>query len=205
MRWTLGITGAVLALGLAGAIWMMAVGAGQAPIDTDAAATPGATPGAELHPSVTHGPEPGATPTTGTEVPEPDPSTPPQNGLPPLPTPTPLVVGPLPDSGSESGALIDGFPDAVMGPVPASDVLESSIATEGSTMQVTLVARTDSPADDVRTHYRGLWSQLGLTASVEAPEGEVAFSNAHSSMSLAFAPASGTGIVYMIYGVLRTN
>jgi hypothetical protein len=205
MRRTLGVTGAVLALGLAGAIWMMAVGGGRTPIDTDAAATPGATPGVEPHASVTHGPEPGATPTTGTEVPEPDPSAAPENGLPPLPAPTPLVAGPLPDSGSESGALIDGFPDAVMGPAPASDVLESSIATEGSTMQVTLVARTDSPADDVRAHYRALWSQLGLTESVGAPEGDVAFSNAHSSLSLAFAPASGTGTVYMIYGVLRTN
>jgi hypothetical protein len=92
-----------------------------------------------------------------------------------------------------------------MGPAPASDVLESSIATEGSTMQVTLVARTDSPADDVRAHYRGLWSQLGLMESAGAAPGDVTFSNAHSSLSLAFASASGTGTVYMIYGVLRTS
>ncbi|MDR7110854.1 hypothetical protein J2X03_000710 [Microbacterium trichothecenolyticum] len=205
MRRVLGISGAVLAVAIAGAIWLMTTSGGQTPIGTDAAATPGATPGAMPEPSVTHGPVPGATPTTGTEVPDPDTSAPPTSGLPPLPAPTPLIDGPLPDSGSESGALVDGFPDSVMGPVPGSDVLESSIATEGSTMQVTLVARTDASADEVRSHFRELWSQLGLTESAGGIEGAVTFSNDHSSLSLAFAPASGTGTVYMIYSVLRTS
>ncbi|HKP06165.1 MAG TPA: hypothetical protein VJU58_02830, partial [Microbacterium sp.] len=152
-------------------------------------------------------PVPGATPTTGSEVPDPDPapSSRAETGLPPIPAPAPLVALPLPRSGSESGALVAGFPDTIVGPVPGSDVLESSIATEGRTMQVTLVARTDSSAEDVRAHYRDHWARLGLTESVGAAEGDVAFSDMHSSLSVAFTPASGTGTVYLVYGVLRAG
>lgn len=197
MRAVLWVVGAVVALGIAVTVWLLVAGPGSnASAGPDAGATPG--------PTVTQGPVPGATPTTGSEVQPPEESAPPTDRLPPLATPSPLVSGQLPPSGSASGELVKGFPADVAGPAPDSQVLESSIATEGSTMQVTLVARTDASADDVRAHYRELWAGLGL-ADAGGTDGSVTSSDTLSSLTLTFSPSSGTGTVYMIYGVLRTS
>ncbi len=61
-------------------------------------------------------------------------------------------------------------------------------------------------ADDIREHYRPLWAELG-------PDGgphrrwiaDVAYPIAFTSLTLAFTPASGTGTVYMVFGVFRTS
>jgi len=197
MRTVLWVVAGTVLLGIAVAVWLLvtAPGSGAAP-DPESGATSGATP--------THGAIPGATPTTGSEVQPPDSAATPSDRLPPLPESSPLVSDPLPASGSASGELVTGFPADLMGPAPDSQVLESSIATEGSTMQVTLVARTDAAADDVREHYRALWAGLGLIATA-GEEGTVAYSDSFSSLSLAFSPSSGTGTVYMIFGVFRTS
>jgi hypothetical protein len=198
MRRVLGGVGIVVALGLAVAIWLIATGAGSGTPDAaDAGATPGATS--------TRGPVPGATPTTGSENQAPDPSAPAADRLPARGTPAPLVSEPLPASGSASGELVDGFPADLLGPAPDSEVLQSSIASEGGTMQVTLVARTDAGADEVRAHYSELWSTLGLSDAGAGDDADLAYSDAFSSLSLAFSPSSGTGTVYTVYGVLRTS
>ncbi|KJL43798.1 MULTISPECIES: hypothetical protein [Microbacterium] len=199
MRTVLWIVAAVVVLGIAVTIWLLTIGSGTAGVDgadPDAGSTPTAT--------VTQGPIPGATPTTGSEVQPPDETAAPIDRLPPLPTSSPLVSDPLPASGSASGELVKGFPVDLMGPVPDSQVLESSISTEGSTMQVSLVARTDAADDDVRAHYRELWADLGLT-DTSGGDGSITYSDAFSSLSLAFSESSGTGTVYMIYGVFRTS
>jgi hypothetical protein len=121
-----------------------------------------------------------------------------------VPAPAPLAAAPLPDSGSASGELVAGFPASVIGPTADSDVLSSSIATEGDTMQVTLVARTDTSTDDIRTHYAQHWAGLGLAPSDSEGAGS-AYADAYTSLSLAFSPDSGTGTVYMIHAVFRTN
>ena len=71
-------------------------------------------------------------------------------------------------------------------------------------MQVTLVARSDASADDIRTYYEQKWASLGLAASGVA-DGTTSYSDSLTSLSLAFSPASGTGTIYMIYGVFRTS
>ncbi|MFB7891617.1 hypothetical protein ACFC1I_05415 [Microbacterium sp. NPDC056044] len=197
MRAVLWIVGGVAVLGIAVAVWLLTAGPGSG-----ASADP--EPSASPSPTVTQGPIPGATPTTGSEVQEPDETAAPIDRLPPLTTSTPLVSDPLPASGSASGELVKGFPADLMGPAPESQVLESSISTEGSTMQVSLVARTDATADDVREHYRTLWAGLGLT-DTSSGDGSVTYSDAFSSISLAFSTSSGTGTVYMVYGVFRTS
>lgn len=200
MRRVLWAVGAVVAAGLIGAIWLLTTGGGGASPAGDDGANPdtGGTP----QPTAAQGPLPGATPTTGSEVQPPDPSASPSDRLPPPPAPTPLVDAPLPPSASASGKLVDGFPTDVMGPARVSDVLQSAIATEGDTMQVTLVARTDAKPDEVREHYRALWSGLGLAGASGA---DVAYSDALSSITLAFSPGSGTGTLYTVYGVFRTS
>ncbi|GAA1953914.1 hypothetical protein GCM10009776_14740 [Microbacterium deminutum] len=133
----------------------------------------------------------------------PAPTQTPGGGLPPVPDPTPLVSAPLPHSSSASGKLVAGFPKSIMGPTSKSDILSTSIATERDTMQVTLVARTDASADDVRAHYKKLWAALGL-ADAGATDGGVAYSDSLSSLSLAFSSA-GTGTVYQLFAVFRTS
>jgi len=173
-------------------------------------ALPGAGPTTSATPqtpdsiATTPGPLPGATPTTGSEVEPPSPTPAADSGLPPLPAQTPLVADPLPRSASATSELVDGLPIPVMGPASDSDVISSSIATEGQTMQVTLIARTDAPADDVRAHYRDQWTKLGLAAS-GAEGADVASSDSFTSLSLAFSSTSGTGTLYTVYGVFRTS
>jgi len=198
MRAVLWAVGAVVVVGLGLAVWLLVTAPGSG-------ATDGAEPSATPRPTVTQGPVPGATPTTGSEVQPPEASAPPTDRLPPLPSQTPLVSEPLPASGSASGELVDGFPTELMGPAPDSDILESSIATEGATMQVTLVARTDASPDDVREHYRTLWASLGLSDAGATSGADTAFSDSLSSLSLAFSSSSGTGTVYMVYGVFRAS
>ncbi len=219
MRRVLLIVGALTAVGLAMTLWLSVGGGGSLLSGTPGggAAAPGdsssgdSAPGTQPTPSdggplpeTTPGPVPEATPTTGSEVPDPDPTAPPGNRLPPLPQPSPLVDPPLPASASASGTLVDGFPRAIMAPAPGSDVITSAIATDGDRMQVTLVARSDASADDVRAHYSTLWASLGLTDAGSAPGG-ASFSHSFATLSLAFSPPGGTGTVYAVYGVFRSS
>ena len=201
MRIVLWGVGAVAVVGLGVALWLSTTASDPgAPGAVGATATPTATPA----PARTQGPVPGATPTTGSEVLPPEASAPPTDRLPPLTAPSPFVSAPLPVSGSASGELVDGFPVHVMGPSPPSNVLQSSIATEGGTMQVTLQARTDATPDEVRRYYRALWSGLGL-ADAGASGADASYADALSSVSLAFSSSAGTGTVYTVYGVFRTS
>lgn len=202
MRNVVIVVGAIVATGLLIAAWLFTTGGG-AP-GASPSTSQSRSPSPSTSPAPTPGPIPGATPTTGSEVQPPSATESPGSGLPPLPAQTPLVTPPLPASGSASGELVEGFPESIMGPAPGSDVLSSSIATEGETMQVTLVARTDAPADDIRDHYRQQWAALGLTESVSAGA-DAAYIDSFTSLTLAFSPASGTGTIYMVYGVFRTS
>ena len=201
MRWVLIGVGTLAFVGVAVAIWLMTVGPGA----DLAGATP--TPAPTSTPiSAPPGPAPGATPTTGSEVNTPDSEdSAPSDGLPPLPTPTALVEAPLPATASAEGSLVEGFPEQAAGPSGDSVVLTSSIASEGETMQVTLVARTEASADEVRAHYRETWSRLGLAETASTDGAATAFGDTYTSLSLAFTAGSGTGTVYVIYGVLRTG
>lgn len=196
MRITAWAVGGVVALGLIIALAL-------------ALSPPAAQPGAETTPgssaSPTHGPNPHGTPVPGSEVQTPDPSAADPDHLPPPDERSPLVEPPFPRSGSAEGSLVEGFPAHVMGPTADSDVLSSSIATEDDTMQVTLVARTDESEEDVRAHFSRIWSELGLTESPQSDTSTLTVDHGSSSLSLAFTSSSGTGTVYMVYGVFRTS
>lgn len=191
----LAAVGVVALIGVGIAVWLFTAPARET---TSPTATPSATSAA------TPGPVPEATPTTGSEV------LPPEGGgvsdrIPPLEPSTPLVTPPLPDSASDQGQLVDGYPVDVMGPAAGSDVVESSISTEGDRMQVSLIARTDATREEVSRHYAELWASLGLLPQPGGADGALAYASTFESLSLAFTPASGTGTVYMIHGVFRTS
>lgn len=212
MRRVLWLTGGVVAVALAAAVWLWAAGAGgdtgpgAAPSATNPAASPAATPGSEPEPepTPTRGPVPGAAPTTGSEVQAPEAGQPDPGRIPPLPETTPLVGAPLPASGSAEGELVEGYPSDAMGPTLDSDVVSSAIATEGDAMQVTLVARTDASPDSVRAHYREAWTAIGLIAHGATDAAGLSYTGRMASLTLAFAAESGTGTVYTILGSFRT-
>lgn len=194
MRITAWVVGGAVALGLTVALALVLSPPGSQPT----AGTPSSTA------SPTRGPNPDGTPVPGSEVQTPDPSAPDPDHLPPLDEESPLVEPPFPPSGSAEGSLVDGFPVQIMGPTSGSDVLSSSIATEGDTMQVTVVARSDESREDVRAHFSRIWRDLGLAESPESDASALSVGDGSSSLSLAFT-SSGTGTVYMVYGVFRTS
>lgn len=207
MRWVIGVVAVVVAAGLGWAIWTStqsgedaATPAAGASADPNGGGTSG-TDGAA--PTPTTGASPGATPVDGSEVVAPDPQQTDSAALPALPQPKPLVSAPLPKDAAEQGALVDGYPTDVAAPAPASDVIDSSIASDGTTMQAALNARTDQTPDEIADHYRAVWAKLGL-APTTADGSTVAYADQFTSITLV-ARESGTGTVYTLYATLRTE
>lgn len=153
------------------------------------------------------GAAPGGTPAHGSEVPEPDEAAPEASGpggTAPAPDSTPSVGATLAPSASAVGELVDGYPEPIMTPMTRSDVLDSSIATEGDAMQVTLVARSTASPDEISDHYRSVWADSGLEPVGSQTSG-ASFADASTSLTLAFTPDSGTGTVYVLFGVFRSR
>ena len=173
------------------------------PAGDTAGASKGATKGSggKASDKPTVGPLPQATPTTGSEVLPPTAT--PNNRLPKITPQPPLVSAPLPKTASKNNGLVPGFPKQVMGPATKSTVLSSSIATEKTTMQVSLVATTTTAQNDVQKHYEKLWASLGLRRGTAA-DGTLTYVGAHESVALSFG-TTGTGNRYTIYGVFRTK
>ncbi|CAH0221158.1 hypothetical protein [Microbacterium sp. Bi121] len=181
------------------------------------------TPSAEVAP--TPGPLPGATATTGSEVPpsndEADESPKSGTGHPPLsematqppadPAPeeppldaaVPLVKAPLPAPASRNGGIVSGFPTRIATAMDDSKVVSTSIATESTVMQVSLVASSSTDPAKIREHYRKQWSALGL---VERGGGTdtLAMAGAFEALTLSVT-STGTGNVYTIFGVFKTE
>ncbi|MEJ1921973.1 hypothetical protein [Microbacterium sp. KHB019] len=155
----------------------------------------------------TPGPLPDATPTTGSEVPSTGSEVPPATargtGLPPLDAVVPLVKAPLPAPASRSGGIVSGFPTRIADAMDGSTVVSTSIATENTVMQVSLVASSTDDPDSIRAHYLKLWTGLGL---VEAPDnGEMlAVTGSFESLTLS-VKTTGTGNLYTIFGVFKTE
>ncbi len=152
------------------------------------------------------GADPGAAPADGSEVPDPEDAAPEASGpgAAPAPESTPFPGGTLPASAAATGELVDGYPEPIMTPMPTSDVLNSEIATQGDVTQVTLVARTTASPDEIREHYRALWDDTGLEPA-GTQDSDTAFADASTSLTLGFAPESGTGTVYVLFGVFRSQ
>lgn len=210
-RWTTPMRVAVVSVAVlvaAGIVLIVMLTAASPP-----AAESGPTAASPTALPTTAGPHPGATPTTGSEVLPPSPTDPdaaappdastPGPGLPPLQKTDPLMSAPLPPSGARDGALVAGYPASIAGPLPGSAIVTSALSTEGSVMQLTLVAVSSASVDELRAHYRRLWASLGMTDQL-SDDGTVTSAGAHESLTLSVAD-SGTGNRYTIYGVFRTE
>jgi hypothetical protein len=171
----------------------------EAPAARPAVASPAAT---------TPGPAPDATPVAGSEVLPPQ-ATDASAGLPPLdgdpsrPADPPLVSAPLPAPGSVQGGLVAGYPADLAGPRPGDEIIESAVTTEGTALQATLSARTADPPADVIAHYRAQWEARGLAPALDTGD-EFAARSGTAALTVS-ASAGGTGTVYTVYAVLRTE
>ncbi len=199
MKIAIGAVGVLVVGGIVAAAVFASMGApGHGDAGGASTSGPSATRGA------TPGPHPGATPAPGSEVPPPAAAT---NGSPPAPAPptaaSPLVSAPLPESGSRDDGVVDGYPTDIAGPMDGSSVRFTSIAVQDTVMQISLTAATTDIPDDIRAHYRAVWSGLGLTEQPTA-DGTTTFAGPYASLTLSFA-SSGTGDRYVVYGVLRTQ
>ena len=190
MIWTLSIVAGVVVVGLIASAWVATRGG---PGVGEAVATS----------APTAGPSPSATPVAGSEV------QPPTAGsvvdqVPARPAATPRIAAPLPASGSLQGGLVDGFPAELAGPLEGSTTVDSSIAGDGTTIQVTLVGRTAQSPAEVIAAYEARWSALGLVPAPSAPS-TASYSDAFTSLTVGFSPSAPTGTLYTVYGVLRTE
>lgn len=194
-------TGLTRAMKIAiGAVGVLVIGGVIVAVVLNGTGKPSAS--ATSSPSASHapGPLPGAIPTEGSEVRPPTAT--PMSGLPPVEAATPLISDPLPKSASREGGIVDGFP-AVAGPLDGSKVGSSSIAVQDTVMQVSLSAVSTASQDDIREHYRTLWNTAGLREQPTA-DGTTTFAGTYGSLTLSFG-SSGTGNLYTVYGVLRTQ
>ena len=187
---------AVIGAGVVIASWPSA-GPGSAAPD---AQTSGST--AAPADAVTPGPVASATPVDGSEVLPPT-SNEPLNRIPPREPAPPTLTGPLPAADSAQGRLVAGFPVAVIGPAEGDEVIDSSIAPEGTTLQVTLTARSERDAEAIRDHYRALWLPFGLTPQARSTD-ELSFGSATASVTLDVV-GTGTGTVYTVVATLRAE
>jgi hypothetical protein len=175
-----------------------------------AAKTPGASTVPPAAPAAPSAPGAPATPTGtaerfSTEV------LPPASGstgttLPPSkPLPT-LVAGPLPKSASAAGKVVSGFPSVVLPAVSSSVIITSSVATQGSHLQVALEAQTSLEAAAVITFYREHFAPLGLleTRTPSGTNQAVSFERDGDSVTITLASAP-EGTRYVIFGTFTAR
>jgi hypothetical protein len=122
-------------------------------------------------------------------------------------TPPALVTMPLPDSSTAAGSLVAGFPVDVIPEAPNSVIEMSSVATEGSQVQVALAGQTTLPAGEVVDYYRAALTERGLSgAPAPAPEGStaLAFTLGINSVALTVTPIDG-GCRYVVFGTFTAE
>lgn len=199
MRWVIAAVGAVAVAGLGWAVWTTTLGGSSSGMSLEDRST---SASASASPPVRSGASPGATPVAGSEVQVPDPAATDTAQLPARTSPTPLVAAPLPPDASLQGGLVENFPNMIAGVTEASDVIDSSITSDGETLLAAVNARTDETPTEIADHYRQVWNDAGL--SPVAGRVDLAFSDQYSSATLS-TRESGTGTLYTVYVTLRVG
>jgi hypothetical protein len=170
-------------------------------------ASPGGSPGGKSSGSKPSGGASSGTTTPGTgsasEVLPPTGSTP---GALVIPTPdVPRLTGPLPATASARGALVTGFPVAIV-PVPAgATIVSSSVAAEGSRLQVGLEASTAASPADVLAGYVQAFTAAGFITT-DSPAGAgttaTAFVRENDGLVLTLRARLGGGTELSVAGTL---
>lgn len=117
---------------------------------------------------------------------------------------TPLISKPLPAAASRSGAIVTGFPAAVIPLAQGSTVISSSVAPGGDRVQAGLNAMSTRAPAEVLAFYDAAFTKLGLVASsVPSVDGSTAksFVRGPSTVTVTVSPVGG-GSRYTVFGVL---
>lgn len=125
--------------------------------------------------------------------------------LPSAEPPAPLITAPLPKAAAARGAIVQGFPTAVIPLVPGSSVTYSSVSPDRTRLGAGLDATSNLPPEEVLGYYRTALAPLGLVAtSAPAVAGSlaVAFVRGTSTVTVTASAAAGGGSQYSIHGVL---
>jgi hypothetical protein len=167
---------------------------GASPGDASPGATPAGTAGTAG--SVAEGPsvtEPATTPLAARATPAPG------------ATPVPHLTTPLPATASVRGSLVKGFPVAIV-PVPAgATVVSSSVASDGSRLQVGLEATTAATPTDVRNYYVQALTAAGFAPSVAPADpgaSATVFMRGNDGLVLTLRERMGGGTALSVAGTL---
>jgi hypothetical protein len=124
--------------------------------------------------------------------------------LPSVEPPAPLVTTPFPKAATARGAIVQGFPTAVIPLAPRSSVTYSSVSPDRTRLGAGLDATSTLPPDEVLGYYRTALAPLGLVATTAPAVGgsmAVAFVRGPSTVTVTASAAAG-GSRYSIHGVL---
>lgn len=149
--------------------------------------------------------EPGANRPGIEAAPEPEESPRPPGAVGPLPERPDLDVPSGPRAPvSAVDALVDGFPTRVITVAAGSNVLSSSVSSDGGRLQASLEATSGRSVAEVMDHYTELFRDLGFTwSAADATVGGTAFSftrDGHSVVVSARPQAEGS--LYTVFGIL---
>lgn len=120
----------------------------------------------------------------------------------------PLIALPLPGEASAEGALVAGFPAQVIDLEPSSLVESSSVSSQDSILQLSLVARSPAEPLAVMAFYQKQFSALGLgAAQAPASTGSAAmwFTRGTDKITVTTTPHQDGGTEYSIFGVLHAG
>lgn len=96
-------------------------------------------------------------------------------GLPEPSAPAPLITGALPEPGSASGELVDGWPDGVLSLPAGTTIGSTSVSTSGDILQLAADGIVAKPRAEVLDFFRqSLVSHGFWTEGAPAPDGAVA-------------------------------
>ena len=129
-------------------------------------------------------------------------------GLPPSPPLAPLVTTPLPPTANATGALVDGFPAAIIPLNPETTVQSSSVASAENRLQVTLAATTSAASDAVLEFYRvSLAANSLFDNAAPAAPGSTAllFSRGADTILLTVTPTGSGGTTYSVFGAFTAT
>lgn len=117
------------------------------------------------------------------------------------------INNPLPKTASAVGSLAKGYPSSVLPVAPGTTIKNSSVATQGSHLQVTLTAKSSQSVTDVLAFYRTALAKYGMyDSSAPAPGGATAltFTRGSNSVTVTTSPVTG-GTSYILYGAFTAN
>ncbi|MEO3942704.1 hypothetical protein V3C41_16650 [Paenarthrobacter nicotinovorans] len=129
-------------------------------------------------------------------------------GLPAPSAPAPLITGALPQPGSVSGELVDGWPGDVVTLPSGTTIGSTSVSTSGDILQLTADGIVDKPRAEVLDSFRqslvsrGFWSE-----EAPAADGSVAarFVRGTDTVTVSVSTTGTGGSRFQLLGSLHTR